>query len=205
MVSVVHWGSLIVLALLASPIVAVLLGAQWMEVVPLVRIIALAMMLNFSVNLTYSALVVAGNVRLMTLLNVIVVPLMALLVFVAAHWGVTVAAFSFIPVFALEIGLTIFLVRSCIPFTWQQLVVALWPSAAVTMLTGVGPTLVVIWAGTMELSILTGVFAGVLAGIGWFGGMWLVKHPLWDEIVRLCRAFCVWAGDTLMRAVDTHS
>jgi O-antigen/teichoic acid export membrane protein len=205
MVSVVHWGSLIVLALLASPIVAVLLGAQWIGVVPLVRIIALAMMLNFSVNLTYSALVVAGNVRLMTLLNVIVVPLMALAVFVAAHWGVTVVAFSFIPLFALEIGLTIFLLRSCIPFAWQQLVVALWPSAAVTMLTGVGPTLVVIWAGTMDLSIPAGVLGGVLAGIGWFGGMWFVEHPLWDEIVRLCRAFCVWAGNTLMRAVDTHS
>jgi O-antigen/teichoic acid export membrane protein len=205
MVSVVHWGSLIVLALLASPIVAVLLGAQWMEVVPLVRIIALAMMLNFSVNLTYSALVVAGNVRLMTLLNIIVVPLMALFVFIAAHWGVKAAAYSFIPIFALEICLTIFLVRACIPFAWRQLAVALWPSAAVTMLTGAGPTLVVIWAGTMELSILAGVIAGVLAGIGWFGGMWLVEHPLWGEIVRLYRAFCGWAGNALTRAAHIRS
>ncbi|MEJ2123880.1 MAG: oligosaccharide flippase family protein [Alphaproteobacteria bacterium] len=204
MVSVVHWGSLMVVALLAHPIVAVLLGAQWMAVVPLVRIIALAIMLNFSVNLTYSALVVAGNIRLMMLLNIVVVPLMALFVFVTAHWGVKAAAYSFIPIYALEIGLSLYLVRACVPFTWRQLAVALWPSAAVTMITGVGPTLVVIWAGSMELSILDGFFAGGLAGVGWFGGMWLVEHPLWDEIVRMYRALCGWAGVALTRAANTQ-
>ncbi|MEJ2228972.1 MAG: hypothetical protein P8Y67_12220, partial [Alphaproteobacteria bacterium] len=62
----------------------------------------------------------------------------------------------------------------------------------------------VIWAGSMELSILDGFFAGGLAGVGWFGGMWLVEHPLWDEIVRMYRALCGWAGVALTRAANTQ-
>ena len=52
-----HWPAFLVLAILAHPIVHLVLGDQWVNVVPLVQIIAVASLFAFSAELNYPVLV----------------------------------------------------------------------------------------------------------------------------------------------------
>jgi O-antigen/teichoic acid export membrane protein len=51
-ITAVQWPALVVLAILAHPVVLVLLGGQWLSVVPLVQVVALASVLSFAGELT---------------------------------------------------------------------------------------------------------------------------------------------------------
>jgi len=58
-----QWPVLLCLTILANPAVRLLLGDQWMETVPLVRIMALATITLFPAFLTYPVLIAAGAIR----------------------------------------------------------------------------------------------------------------------------------------------
>src|SRR5690606_27961034 len=57
LITAVQWPFLVCLALLADPLVDLLLGTQWAGVAPLVRIIAVAWLSMFPAMLTYPLLV----------------------------------------------------------------------------------------------------------------------------------------------------
>ncbi|WP_088347484.1 MULTISPECIES: lipopolysaccharide biosynthesis protein [Rhodomicrobium] len=188
-VTAVQWPSLAVLAVLASPIVNILLGPNWQGVAPLVSIIAAASMFNFSANLTPSVLLTSGGVRSFFLLNLIVVPLSILLVAVAAHYGVTMVAWAMFVIAPMEIAVSLYVIRRVVPFSLRELFAALWPSAVVTVFTLAGPVAAGIAnGGHFNLPFLAALGAMVLAGIGWVFGLWFTKHPLWDEIILIGRA-----------------
>ena len=62
LVTAVLWPAHVIIATLAYPIVAVLLGSQWHEVAPLVQIVALASLFAFSFELNYPVLVAKGAI-----------------------------------------------------------------------------------------------------------------------------------------------
>ena len=57
-ITVVHWPALLLLAVLAQPIVMVLMGQQWTQIVPLVQIISIACLFWFPMVLTPAILAV---------------------------------------------------------------------------------------------------------------------------------------------------
>ena len=62
-ISGMQWPALLLTALLAQPLVLLLLGPQWLTSVPLVRILAVAAMALFAAPLTYPILVTCGAIR----------------------------------------------------------------------------------------------------------------------------------------------
>ena len=120
-VTAVQWPTLLMLILLAHPLVLILFGNQWIGAIPLVRIMASALLLNFSVSLTYSTLVVAGAVRHALLLQLIVVPVSAGALYFAGQYGIDAAAWSMLPVVGLEVFSSVILVRQHLHFSWSEL------------------------------------------------------------------------------------
>jgi O-antigen/teichoic acid export membrane protein len=181
----VQWPCLALLALLARPIIAVLLGEQWQEAAPLVSIIAAALMFNFSVNLTFSVLLVAGAVRYVFFLYLIVVPVSALIVAGAAHYGLMAVAWSMFLIVPFEVLTGLHFIRRALAFPLSALFAALMPSAVVTLCSILGPWLVIAahdWA--FDLDPGPAAVAIVLAGAGWLAGLRLTRHPLYAELVR---------------------
>jgi O-antigen/teichoic acid export membrane protein len=188
----VQWPALAILAILANPIVAILLGGQWHAVSPLVSIIAAALMFNFSVNLTFSVLIVADAVRFAFFLYLIVVPAATLIVWIAAHFGLTAVALSMFLVVPLEVLVALHFTRRAIPFPLHELVTALAPSAVVTLCSVAGPWLVIAAHGwRFDLAFAPAALAAVLAGVGWLIGLRLAGHPLYVELIRVARAALV--------------
>jgi len=184
-----QWPALLSLALLADPIVLLLLGPQWRGAIPLVQILSTALLFSFPISLHYPAIVSVGAIRFMPLVVVIQVVAALALLTLAAESGLRAAALSMLLIVPFNACLSLLQVRHFIPFRWVGLARALGRSAIVSAAAAAGPTWLTITRGPGEdMSLALAMAAGVLASVGWLGGLWLTGHPLANEIRRAARA-----------------
>jgi O-antigen/teichoic acid export membrane protein len=182
-ITAVQWPALVVLAILAHPVVLVLLGSQWLGVVPLVQILALASLFSFAAELNYPVLVSLGAMRDLLLRALIAWPLSALVIAGAAHFGLAAAVLSFFAIVPFQACVSLYFVRRHVPVPWSELADACGRSAVVTVCAAVGPLGIVAALGfSFDLPVLAAVLAGVMAASGWLAGVWLTQHPFVHEI-----------------------
>jgi O-antigen/teichoic acid export membrane protein len=186
LISAAQWPGLVTLILLADPIVRILLGVQWQGVVPVLQILAAALLFSFPIPLHYPMLVALGAIRIVpvTILAQAVVTIGLLAV--AASYGleaVALSSFVFVPFCSL---LSLGVVRHFLKFSWLELAAAVARSVAATLAAAAGPVAVMAAAGWPSgLSIPLAIVAAALAGAGWIAGLWLTRHPLLQEMLRL--------------------
>ena len=188
LMSAVQWPTLIMLALLADPIVRLLLGQQWGETAPLVRMIALATMALAPAFLTFPVLVATGRIRDTLLASLISLPPSILIVIGAATLGLWQVAASMIVVAPLQMFVALLFVRRAIGMSWKEFFGALRNSALVTIGTAALPSAVLILSPNgFSLSFSEG-FLAVLGGIvGWLAVLLLTEHPLKEELIAAGR------------------
>jgi len=186
MITAVQWPCLMLLATLATPLVLLMLGPRWAEVAPLLRILCLAMTFSFPWGLQYPVLVSLGAVRLLpwlvasqALVNVVAVGL-------SAPYGLHAVAWSLVVTLPLNALAAVTIARAYLKFSWLELLRALTRSAIVTATAGLGPAAVlVLQSGFDGISLTGGLIATILAGLGWLLGLYVVRHPLRDELLRI--------------------
>lgn len=187
LVTAVLWPAHVIIATLAYPIVAVLLGSQWHEVAPLVQIVALASLFAFSFELNYPVLVAKGAIRDVFVRALIVFPIAALIVVVSTHlgglhgtaWGMMVI----VPFHAL---VALHFVKRRIALAWLDILRAVQKSTLVTAFCAAGPLSIAATAGYgFDMPVLYGIAGGALGGLGWIAGVYLTRHPMLGEIARL--------------------
>lgn len=184
-ITALQWPFLLCLALLADPIVELLLGHQWLAVAPLVRIIALASLCLFPAFLTYPLLVAVGRVRDTLTMSLITVPVSLALLFAASFFGLEAVAASLFLAAPLQVYVALAFVRRQARFSWYELVAAVQKSALVALGAAAAPAAVVVLAGfRLDLSILEAAIAGVGAFLGWLATLSITRHPLFGEISR---------------------
>jgi O-antigen/teichoic acid export membrane protein len=185
-ISGVYWPAFVLLALLAHPAVEILVGAQWFSIVPLVQIIAVAMLFTFTAILIYPTLMAVGAMRDLLISGLITMPIMAGISGVAALYGLVPLALSLIVTYALQAGVGLIFVRWHLRFRWRELGAALSKSVIVTLCTAAPPAAHIVAAGMrFEMSIAHGIISGIMAVAAWFAGLWITRHPLRDEIVLI--------------------
>jgi O-antigen/teichoic acid export membrane protein len=86
-ITAIQWPALVVLAIVAHPVVLVLLGNQWLGIVPLVQVLALASLFSFTAELNYPVLVSLGKMRDLLWRALIAWPLSALVIAGARSGG----------------------------------------------------------------------------------------------------------------------
>jgi O-antigen/teichoic acid export membrane protein len=186
LISAVQWPALVTLIFLADPIVWILLGAQWQGVVPVLQILAAALLFSFPLPLHYPTLVALGAIRMVPVTILAQAVVLIGLLAVAAPRGletVALSSFVFVPFSSL---LSLGVVRGFLKFGWLDLAAAIARSAAATLASAVGPLAVMAAAGwRRDLSIPLAIAAAALAGAGWIAGLWLTRHPLLREMLRL--------------------
>jgi O-antigen/teichoic acid export membrane protein len=184
-VTALLWPTLLVIAILAKPLVVLLLGKQWLEAVPIVQIIAIASLFWLPSSIANAVQVAAGGVRDTFILALVAIPIAVAIQIFASTFGLTAAALSLFIAIPFFLIATFIAVRWRVPFTWRELGSAVKRSAVLALVSAVGPAIVAISSGgTHEISIAGGILGFVLAAIGWFTGLRIARHPMFDEVAR---------------------
>jgi O-antigen/teichoic acid export membrane protein len=200
-VSALYWPAFLMLAVLAKPIVMILLGAQWLSIVPLVRIIAIANLFSVSRPLTQPILTAAGAVRELWYSALIVLPSGLILTSLGASFGLEALAWSLVLRAPIDAAVELMFIRRHARWNWAQFFAALRPSAIVAGCTAALPAALLGACGNLS-SIETLALAVPLAAIGWVAGLFVTGHPLANElfhIVDLVRRRWLGGVPTLVR------
>ena len=188
LITSVQWPTLVLLALLADPVVRVLLGVQWGEAAPLVRIVALGMTALAPALMTFPLLVTTGRMRDALLASVIVVPPSLAVSVGAAHFGLTAVAASVLVTAPFQMLVALHFVRRAIGLGWGEIIRAARASLALTAATALVPLAVILFSphgfglGWAETAVAVLGAAG-----GWAALLVAIDHPVRGEILAVTR------------------
>ncbi len=186
-VSALYWPAFVMLAVLAKPIVMILLGKQWVGIVPLVQIIAIANLFSVSRPLTQPILTALGAVRELWLSAVIVLPVGLILTSVGASFGLEALAWSLVLRAPIDAGVELLFIRRHARWTWGEFFAALQKSAVVAMCTAALPA-VLLHTGAEFTTAVSLAVAVPTAMAGWVAGLYLTAHPLANELTLVAAA-----------------
>ena len=183
------WPCLLLVILLAHPLVRAFLGPDWLEVIPLVQIIAGALLLNFSPGINYPLIVAMGKTRRLFLLALLQMLVSLPVVLVAAQFSMFAVAWSTFFIVGVSVVASTLVVQSLIGFSILELLTALRRSFGTTVfsiLPAIG--LVMIFGDPEMLGVIASFAVFCTAGIGWIVGIIALDHPIRLEILPLIRA-----------------
>lgn len=185
-ITVLYWPFLAFLGLMADPIVRLLLGDQWLEAVPLVRILCGAVAMSFPGFLTQPILIALGRIRDTLTVNLLVVPVsLACLVAGSLHSLTMVAMLGYLTN-AVGLIVTLAVIRRHVRFPISAFVRRLGKSALITAVAATVPGAVLALIGRHgSVSILTLLITGVAYVAVWGLAIFLIRHPIRIEIGRL--------------------
>jgi O-antigen/teichoic acid export membrane protein len=194
LITAAQWPSLLLLALLAHPVISILLGAQWLDAAPFVQILATALLFSFPLTLYYPTIVAVGAIRYMPLV-IALQSLASLFVLIGfARHGLHAAILSTWVIFPWNGLVSLLVARHFIGFHWLDLAASIKKSLLVSIFSSLGPAAILVLYRSFSLPVTASIVAVVLSAIGWFAGLRLTRHPLLDEILRLVAALRVAAG-----------
>jgi O-antigen/teichoic acid export membrane protein len=199
------WPALFLLAILADPVVRLLLGGQWLGSVPLVRIMAIASLFSVSAELNYPVLAAMGAMRDILMRGLIAWPLSAVVITCAAFLGLEAAALSWLMTLPFQAYVSIYFVRRHVNVAWADIAAALKKSILVALSAAVGPLAVVAQTGGFDLGYPAAALAVVLAAIGWLMGLMATAHPLFRELVHAARAISARLGYLRSEPQPSHT
>ncbi len=183
--TVFYWPALAMLALLAYPAVRLILGQQWLSVVPLLQVMAVAHLAWFTGPLTTPVLLAVGANRDRALVLLFACPVAALVLSAAAHFGIMAMAASQLFIIPYLMVVALYFVRRHVAFGWCELGAALWKSAVVTATSVLGPLCVVgMLDWHLDLSIEATAVAILTGAVGWIAGVVVTRHPVWSELKK---------------------
>lgn len=182
LLTAVQWPAMVMLAVLAEPIVVLVMGHQWLDVVPLVRIYGPALMLAVPVGLQYAVLSAVDGIHLLPRLLALQTAVMTTALALTVSHGLQAIAWSMYAVFAISSYLSLLTVRSRLGFGWLDLAASLAPSITVTIFSAIGPLALFFYASSMTLLITSAAIA--TAAVGWLAGLYASSHVMWTEVVH---------------------
>ncbi|NOU05880.1 MAG: oligosaccharide flippase family protein, partial [Hyphomicrobiaceae bacterium] len=201
LISGVYWPAVAMLAILADPMTRLILGAQWLAVVPIVRIICLASIFIAPVVMAWPAMVASGGVRDRLTSNLVSLPISTVIFIGFASFGLTAAAASLFVIMPLQMLVQIHYLQKRVAVSWAALAAALRPSFYVMLTTVALPLLVIANKGfVFELGFGATALCIGLAVVGWMVGLIWTKHPAQSEVWHAWAAVRAAVTTALARA-----
>lgn len=185
-VTAVAWPFFATLAVLADPVIRVLFGVQWEGSVPALRILCVGAMLLYATALVEQVLVATGHVRLQLVLNTSLHVLTILAVVSSAAFGLSWVAWGLAVVGLLRLVAYQAASQRILGLGFTRYAGHFMRNLVLTAQTITIPLLAVALLGEARLSsilMLGGLV--VVTGLTWLAGVWLIRSPLWDEMLGL--------------------
>lgn len=179
----VTWPGMAFLAAAALPMVLLLYGETWVDVAPLLVLIALSEIFFCALPLQGELPILLGRVRLLLIVNVVETVVSILLLVVAGLWSLEAAAASRIVYGAIWWAIYAWMLRALVGLRWRDLADVYLRSLAVS-LAAVAPLLLVYQfvAGPADIPLLWLTFAAAAGALAWLGALYLVRHPARHEV-----------------------
>ncbi|MBR0679061.1 oligosaccharide flippase family protein [Roseomonas eburnea] len=185
LLSAVQWPALLVLACLAHPATLILLGPQWLSVVPVVQVMLVARLLAPIDVVVYPVLMAQGRTLRLLMSVVLPMPVYVMVIVLAAPHGLMAVALSFLVLVPLYSVVGYVCIRGPLALGLADLARALGKSAVAAGGAVAGPAVVLAMEGfRFDISIPMAMLSGILACAGWSAALAATGHPLWAELKR---------------------
>jgi len=186
--SVLYWPAALLMALLARQVVEIVLGPQWGDAVPVLRILGLSAVFWLPAIVTGPLLLALGQNRDAFLSSLVSRTLAAGILCAASIYGAIGMALSQFVALPLQAAVALFFVHRHVPFPLRSLIAALVPSAIVTVCSLAGPVLLLVLNEQPASDILSFAASMLLGGGGWLAGLQITRHPFLAELHIAFRA-----------------
>lgn len=184
--SAVTWPAMAFLAVAAPPLVLILYGSTWAEVVPVLFWLALSEAVFAALPLHTELPILLGRMRRLIILNLVDTAISIGLLLVASYWGVEWAAISRLGYALVWFVLYAGLIRALIGFRWRDILPVYLQSLAATLST-VAPLLLVYWyqGAPAAVDFPTLAATALIGCLLWLATLFLVRHPVRHEVLGL--------------------
>lgn len=186
MLTALAWPFFAALMLLATPMIRTLYGFQWDASVPIAQLLCVAGAIDSMYLFAAQVMVANGQVRDATFCNLITQPFRIAAVVFGAAYGLQAIAIGLIASELLTLIVVTWFLQRGIKVSPLQLLRACAKSAFITMCAVIGPALVnLYWHGDPAHPWLPLTIGIAGAALGWLSSIYLVRHPLWAQIISL--------------------
>lgn len=184
-ITVFAWPFYAFLGLYAYPIIRLMFGDQWDEAIPLVRILVFAGAVGAFWNLWSNALLATGHINKIMRSELIIQPIRIGLVFYAASISIEMTCYALIVIYIFQLWISTHFLNQTIGLQLNILLLNNLNSVAVTVICMVVPSLC-FWFLSEQVTQVQLLMIGAVTWIsGWLFGVFITKHPIHTELVRL--------------------
>lgn len=182
----VAWPFFAFIALMAYPIVRILYGSQWDASVPLVRILSASAWLYSPFMLVGQLLIAMGEVKKQFQMQVVSLIITVIALMVTSSLGLLAVSLALVAAVVPFAFVAYRFLHALIDLKLLELLRATTKSLLVTLLVVIAPALVL---ATMAIGPndlwLPLMIASLGSAVGWFTGIFLVKHEMRADIQNL--------------------
>ena len=180
------WPVLAVAGAISYPVIIFLFGAQWVESVELVSILAIWAIFRAIHNLSPQLLITMGKERLMLVKQIIVFLCSFMLIYLAFPHGLIWVAWAMALVGIIDFLFGSFVVYIAIGLTPLSFVVSMWKNILLVFgCLSVALLLDAIVNFTTTDPLFSLLLVGTVETVVWLLGIWVLKHPLYFEIIQV--------------------
>ncbi|WP_332860267.1 lipopolysaccharide biosynthesis protein [Janthinobacterium svalbardensis] len=181
------WPFFLFLACMALPLVKVLYGTQWLDCVPLIRIMCLSSAVYSMFSMARYLFVATGQLHAQVRLDACAGASKVALLLAAAPFGLVAVAWAVVLSNVLRSWLVYGCLRRLSALDWRILARAVRKSLLLCGVSAVAPIASLLWlpVDTPALLALTGTALATL--LCWLAGLFLLKHELAGEFLLLQR------------------
>ena len=186
LLTAIAWPAFAFLGLMAFPLIRLLFGDQWDIAIDPARLIAAAGMVSCLTVLHPSVFQATGAMRQRMSVQLVIMPLKLLVFFISAQYGLAAVAAGTILNALIELVPSQFAVDRVIGTRPLELFATLWKSLLATAASAAGSILILIYLPpSVDYLWQPIILAALATGIFWLIAIFLLAHPLADEILRL--------------------
>src|SRR6185437_10554967 len=118
--------------------------------------------------------------------SLIIWPISTVVIAIGSIGGLETASLALLVTTPFQAYISLVCVHRYIAIGWKDMALALKSSAKVAICSSVGPLVIAVLNGfEFHVTSLLPLVAILLCGVGWFAGLWLMAHPLLDELTRV--------------------
>lgn len=182
----IGWTFLFFMAVAAFPAVRILYGVQWLDAVPLARILCAVAAVELIYYPAKEALLSQGRAKESNSLQMVMQALRVLGLFAAIPFGLQGACWGLMAATLLGAFASHRFLGTAMGLGWRDTLAAAWPSLRVA---GLAVAPFALWAWLVPIDennyLRSVVGGGMLTGLLWIVAMRSLRHPLWPEVAGI--------------------
>ncbi|WP_197272809.1 lipopolysaccharide biosynthesis protein [Nitrosospira briensis] len=192
-ITAVAWPFFATLAVLSEPVIRILFGEQWLESVPVLRILCLGAMFVYTTVLVDQVLISTGRIRSSFRIILAIQVLMVISVLISAPYGLIWVAVATAAVNLVQLCIYQIIGQRAFNINFKAFARIYIKNIMLTCATAVPSLIAVLTLNSSPFVFFPHMVAVVaVTGLIWIGLIWLLKSPLSTELIKMLSHIKTW-------------